>query len=218
MKTINIILADDHSLFRDGLKSILSDCKHIKIIAEASSGTELLEILKDIRPNLLILDISFPDISGIELTKIIVENYPLIPVLILSMHNNEEFILNSIKAGAKGYLSKDTSSRELLEAISRISEGNEFFNKNISDIMLKGLIERTKIESKPQKKKIELTSRELEIVKFVSQGLINKEIAEILSISIRTVDAHKNNILQKLELKSSIEIVKYAIKNNIIEL
>jgi len=218
MKTINIILADDHSLFRDGLKSILSDCKHIKIIAEASSGTELLEILKDIRPNLLILDISFPDISGIELTKIIVENYPLIPVLILSMHNNEEFILNSIKAGAKGYLSKDTSSRELLEAISRISEGNEFFNKNISDIMLKGLIERTKIESKPQKKKIELTSRELEIVKFVSQRLINKQIAEILSISIRTVDAHKNNILQKLELKSSIEIVKYAIKNNIIEL
>lgn len=132
------------------------------------------------------------------------------------MHTNEEFVINSIKAGAKGYLPKDTSKEELLEAIKVLSEGGEYYSKLVSDNLLKGYIKNFKVEQNLMEKQ-ELTQREIEILKLASSGYTNKEIADKLFISTKTVDAHKNHIMQKLKLKNTAELVLYAVKNKIIE-
>lgn len=212
MDKINIVLVDDHQMFRDGVKSVLSDEENIEIIGEVGSGKDLYKLLESIVPDLIITDISMPDISGIEVAKYVIENYPGIKILILSMHSNEEFITKALSVGANGYLPKDTSMTELLKAINTIYKGDNYFNKSISDTILNSLMNKPKQENKS------LTKREKEIINLVVDGLSNKEIADKLCISIRTVDSHKNNIMQKLNLKSSVELVKYAIKNNLANL
>lgn len=204
-------------MFRDGVKSVLSDEENIELVGEVGNAKDLYELLKTTNPDVIITDISMQDISGIELSKYVSENYPKINILILSMHSNEEFITKSLAAGANGYLPKDTSMDELLEAINVIYKGENYFNKNISDTLLKSLISKSK-PSKENTKNGTLTKREREIISHVVDGLSNKEIACKLFISIRTVDSHKNNIMQKLNLKSSVELVKYAIKNNLAKL
>ncbi|MCB2196561.1 MAG: response regulator transcription factor [Bacteroidetes bacterium] len=212
MDKINIVLVDDHQMFRDGVKSVLSDEENIEITGEVGSGKDLYELLEHITPDLIITDISMPDISGIEVAKYVTEKYPGIKILILSMHSNEEFITKALSVGANGYLPKDTSMTELLKAINTIYKGDNYFNKSISDTILNSLMNKPKEENKS------LTKREKEIINLVVDGLSNKEIADKLCISIRTVDSHKNNIMQKLNLKSSVELVKYAIKNNLANL
>lgn len=217
MEKIKIILVDDHQMFRDGVKSVLSDEENIDLVGEVGNAKDLYELLKTTNPDLIITDISMPDISGIELSKFVSENYPEINILILSMHSNVEFITKSLAAGANGYLPKDTSMKELLEAINAIYKGETYFNKNISDTLLKSIVGKAK-PSKENAKNETLTKREREIISHVVDGLSNKEIACKLFISIRTVDSHKNNIMQKLNLKSSVELVKYAIKNKLVKL
>ncbi|MCX6252445.1 MAG: response regulator transcription factor [Bacteroidetes bacterium] len=219
MKKINIILVDDHRLVRDGIKSLLYGMNDIEIIGEADDGTDLFKKLPSLKPDLLIMDISLPGLSGIEITKLICQDYPEIKVLILSMYNSEEFIYNAIKAGARGYLPKNTSRNELLEAIYAIDSGEEFFSESVSKIMVKSYIKRaTDDEKVPGKPDEILTSRELEILKLYVEGNINKEISDKLEISIRTVETHKNHIMRKLGLKSTVEMVKFAIRNKIVEL
>ncbi|NTW33831.1 MAG: response regulator transcription factor [Bacteroidetes bacterium] len=217
MEKIKIILTDDHRIFRDGIKSLLSDNDFINIIGEASSGNELLEMLKTHKPDVVIVDISMQGLSGIEVTRQISFLYPEIKIMILSMHTDEEFVLNSIKAGAKAYLPKDTSVEELLEAIKILNEGGEFYSKLVSDNFLKSYIKKVKVEQKLMDND-DLTQREIEILKLAASGSSNKEIADKLFISIKTVDAHKNHIMQKLKLKNTAEMVLYAVKNNIIEI
>jgi len=220
MEIIKIILVDDHTLFRDGIKSILDEVEIIRVIDEAPDAGTLLEKLHHLRPHMIITDISLPDMSGIELTKKITEDYPDIKVLMLSMHNNEEFIINSLKAGAHGYLSKDIQSAELLEAIRAVMDGKVYFNKEISQTIINNYRTHYANTNESGKKDIStlLTERETEVIKLIGEGMINKEIADRLCISIRTVDAHKNHIMQKLGLRSTVELVKYAIKNKLIDL
>jgi DNA-binding NarL/FixJ family response regulator len=213
MEKIKIILVDDHQMFRDGIKSVLSDESNIEIVGEVGNGKDLYKLLESTKPDIIIADISMPEISGIEVATYISENYADIKILILSMHSSEEFITKALNAGANGYLPKDTSMNELLEAIKTIHKGENYFNKDISNTILKSIINKSK-EDKDKK----LTNREKEIISLVVEGLTNKEIADQLSISIRTVDSHKNNIMQKLNLKSSVELVKYAIKNNLVHI
>lgn len=216
MKTISVILVDDHTLFRDGIKSILDEETDIIVVDEAADGITLYEKLKQHSPDLVITDISLPDISGIEIVKKITKDYPALKVLMLSMHNNEEFILSSLKAGANGYLSKDIKRTELLEAIHSVMEGKIYFNKEISQTIINNYREdQTGARSDLHK---ELTEREIEVLKLIGEGFTNKEIADKLFISIRTVDAHKNHIMHKLALKSTVDMVKYAIKNKLINL
>ena len=219
MEKIKIILVDDHKLVRDGIKALLTGVPDIDIIGEAGSATELFRELESRKPDLLIMDISLPEISGIEITKKIGIEFPGINVLILSMYTNEEFIINSLKAGARGYLPKNTSREELLEAIHAIHKGDEFFGESISKVMLKSFVKRATNEDQPAEKPHEiLTGREIEILKLYVEGLINKEISDKLDISIRTVETHKNHIMRKLGLKSTVELVKFAIRNKIAEI
>ena len=213
------MLVDDHRLVRDGIKALLSHTVDLEIVGEASDGIELLEKLPSLRPDIVIMDISLPGRSGIEITKQICQEYPEIKVLILSMYNSEDFIFNSIKAGAKGYLPKNITRNELLEAIYAIESGEEFFSESVSKIMVKSYVKRATDAEKVQEKPDEiLTSRELEILKLYAEGFINKEIGDKLDISIRTVETHKNHIMRKLGLKSTVEMVKFAIRNKIVEL
>jgi DNA-binding NarL/FixJ family response regulator len=219
MKKIKIILVDDHQLVRDGIKALLSGTSDIEIIGEASDGKELFQQLATLKPDLLIMDISLPDISGIEITKKICQDYPGIKVMMLSMYNSEDFILNSIKAGAKGYLPKNTSRNELLEAIYAIQSGEDFYSESVSKTMLKSYIRKATGDEEPAEKSNEiLTTREIEVLKLYAEGHINKEISEKLDISIRTVETHKNHIMRKLGLKSTVEMVKFAIRNKIVEI
>jgi DNA-binding NarL/FixJ family response regulator len=219
MDKIKIILVDDHQLVRDGIKALLSHNDDIMIIGEASDGKELFAMLETLAPDILIMDISLPGMSGIEITKTICIDRPEIKVLILSMYNNDEFIFNSLKAGAKGYLPKTTSRKEMLEAIYAINSGEVFFGESISKIMLKSYVKRATDDEKQEDKPSEqLTAREIEVMKLYVEGMINKEISDKLDISIRTVETHKNHIMRKLGLRSTVEMVKYAIKNKIAEI
>jgi len=216
MTKIKIVLVDDHRIFRDGIKSLLSEIDFIDIIGEASGGKELLDMLNTIIPDLVVLDITMPGLSGIEVSRQISSLYPEIKLMILSMHTNEEFVINAMKAGVKGYLSKDTSKEELLDAIKIIYEGGECYSKLVSDNFLKSYIKKYKSEQSFLENKA-MTHREIEILKLAAGGLNNKEIADKLFISTKTVDCHKSNIMQKLKLKNTAEMVLYAVKNKIIE-
>jgi len=219
MESIKVILADDHQLVRDGIRSLIRDAKNIEVIEEASDGYELLEKLKTTKPDIIVLDISMPRLSGIDAIKKIKEEFPSVKVLVLSMFTSEEYIFNAIKAGARGYLPKNTSKKELLEAIYSIHAGNEYFSESISNIILKSYIKKVKSnDDYSGKTQNVLSSRELEILTLFAEGNTNQEIAEKLFISIRTVESHKNHIMQKLELKTTVDLVKFAIKNNIIQL
>ncbi|MCB0822184.1 MAG: response regulator transcription factor [Bacteroidales bacterium] len=216
MATIKVMLVDDHAIVRDGIKALIQS-EHIEVINEASSAREFFTLLKTGLPDVAILDISLPDISGIEITKKLKEDYPEIRVIILSMHLNEDFIFNAIKAGAMAYLPKNTSRSELLEAIEKVFNGEEFFAEPVSNIILKSYIKKAKKDEADEQEK-ELTKRETEILTLFAEGKNNKEIADMLYISTRTVESHKNHIMQKLELKSTVELIKFAIRNHLIEI
>jgi len=219
MENIKIFLVDDHQLILDGIKALLSGVNDISIIGEATNGNELLEKIPLARPDVILMDISLPDVSGIELTRIISKKHPASKILILSMYTNEDFVFNAMKAGARGYLPKNTSRQEILDAIYTIHAGQEFFGESISQVILKSFLRKvTEPETNTGEGTQPLTSRELEILKLFAEGFNNKEISNKLDISIRTVESHKNHIVKKLGLKSTVEMVKFAIRNKIVEL
>ena len=178
-----------------------------------------MEKIELIKPDVILMDISLPDISGIELTRQITKQYHEIKVLILSMYTQDDFITNAIAAGAKGYLPKNTTRQELLNAIVSVQSGKEYYNDAVSKIILENYISsvRKNTEINTEEEKENLSSREKQILKLYVEGLSNQEIADKLFISIRTVESHKNHMMQKLGVKSTVELVKYAIRNNIAE-
>ena len=215
---IHIILTEDHQILRDGVKSLIAS-ENIKISGEASTGAELWKLLEGEKPDIILMDISLPDTSGIELTRLLSERFPEIKVLILSMYTDESFINQAIKSGAKGYLHKNTTREEMLIAIDTVYSGNDFYSDNISKIILKSYIEKAKLNAEDVLNPHEILSkREIEILTMFAEGFINKEIADKLFISIRTVESHKNHIMQKLNLKTQVELVKYAIRHNLINI
>jgi len=213
---IKLILVDDHLIVRDGIKSLLSGVERFEVVGEADSGSHFFALLKTIIPDVVLLDINLPDISGIEITKKLRELYPQIGVLILSMYNSEDYIFNAIRAGAKSYLPKTTNKHELEEAVNAVYRGEEFFSHSISNVILRSFIQQAK--NTANKNDNRLTARETEILRMFIGGMTNPEIAEKLFISIRTVESHKNHIMQKFELKTTVDLIKFAIRNKIIEL
>ncbi|MCD4792524.1 MAG: response regulator transcription factor [Bacteroidales bacterium] len=213
---MNVIIVDDHQIVRDGISVLLMKTEDINIIGEASNGEQLLLLLKNIIPDIIILDISMPKISGIELSKIIKETYPQIKIVIFSSHTEGENVVHALEAGAKGILPKNTIREELIEALRSVYSGKEFISKYIPYSTFVNHIKSTKAH-KDSKKVLEdvLSTREIEILKLIVDGKSNKEISELLFISQRTVEKHKSNILNKLEMKSVVDLVKYAIKNKL---
>jgi DNA-binding NarL/FixJ family response regulator len=220
MDKINVILVDDHQIVRDGIKALLSEDPAIFIAGEADNAVELKALLEaGILPDVIILDISLPGESGIDITRRLTAEYQQVHVLILSMYTDEEFILNAIQAGAKGYLPKNTGRRELVQAVQNLARGEEYFSEAISRILLKSLVRKTRTDQEQAGKTVvNLTKRELEILRLFAAGQSNQDIAEKLFISVRTVESHKTHIMQKLDLKSTVDLIKFAIREGITEL
>ncbi len=217
MEKIRLILVDDHLLVRTGIANILSGESGFEIIGEAADAKEMFDLLKKSLPDIAVLDIALPGMSGIEITKKLHNDFPGIRILILSMHTSEEFIFNAINSGARGYLPKNTSRKELIEAIYAIHRGEEFFAESISNVILKSYIKkaRTNLPEDDNNEGL-LSKREIEVLRLFAEGMTNQEIADKLFISIRTVESHKNHIMARLELKTTVDLVKFAIRNNIV--
>ncbi|MFW5805658.1 MAG: response regulator [Bacteroidales bacterium] len=214
---IKVIIVDDHDLVRNGIKALLVKVPEVQVIGEAGSFKDLKISLQTCKPHLILLDINLPGISGIEAVRILKPDYPGVRFLMLSMYTNEEFVFNAVKVGADGYLPKNTTVKELRDAIFDIYYGKVYFSKSISEKVFLEMMRRTRVGvSKPEGG--QLTRREKEILTYVVEGKTNPQIANHLCISIRTVEAHKTNILKKLGVSNSVELVKYAIKHNIVNL
>jgi DNA-binding NarL/FixJ family response regulator len=219
MKTIHLALVDDHQIVRDGIKALLEGASNIKVVAEAETAAEILNKIPNANPHILLVDISLPEMSGIELTKIVSRDFPEIKVIVLSMHTTQDFVFNAIKAGAKGYLHKSITQSELKEAIEQVFSGKDYFSKDISEIILKSYLNQVKNpERASDQHEQKLTPREMEILKMVAEGYSNQLIADKLFISVRTVESHKNHIMQKLELTTTVDLVKYALKIRMIDI
>jgi DNA-binding NarL/FixJ family response regulator len=213
MKKIRTLIVDDHKVVRDGLKYILNSDKKIEVVYEASNGIEAIQYLeKDNNIDVVLMDISMPKLNGIEATELIKKLYKNINILALTMHNEESYILNMIKSGASGYVLKDSDSSNILDAINSIANGKNYYSNDVASIIVKHMMNP---ENSNQKKS--LSDREIEIIKLVAKGNTNNKIGDNINISPRTVETHRRNIIKKLKLKNTAELINYAYKNNIIE-
>ncbi|MCB0630602.1 MAG: response regulator transcription factor [Saprospiraceae bacterium] len=216
-KPIRIILADDHALVRDGIKSLLEDEEDLVVIDEASDGREALEKVAQKQPDLLIIDIRMPGMGGIEATSQLADYSQKTAALVLSMHDSDEYILQSIEAGAKGYLLKDTSKEEFLKAIHTVYEGGRYFSGDISTVLVNKYLENLGVAQKPAEEKpkaipegMSLTRREKQILDLVLLGKSNKDIAEELNKSVRTIETHRYNLMNKMDVKNLAELTYKA--------
>lgn len=215
MAKLRILLGDDHTLLRHGLRKILQERSEWEVVAEAGDGREAVRQTLALHPDVAILDIGMPLMNGIEATRQIVRRLPDLRVLILSMHANEPYIIQALKAGARGYLLKDSADTDLIRGVSAVAAGKSFFSPAVAKVMLddyvrhlaeKGIVDR--FDS--------LTEREREIFQLAAEGHTNKEIAELLSVSPATVETHRGHILQKLDVHSTAELVLYAVRRGVI--
>ena len=215
MDVINVVLADDHVLVRDGIKALLEDQSGIVVIDEASNGKEALEILKTNKPHVLIIDIRMPEMNGIDAVREVNRLYSDVRTLVLSMHDSEEYVLQAIQAGADGYLLKGASKEEFLKALNNVASGGKYFTGDVSTIIMNNFVNgNTNTAVAPKVTSIEdpfkLTKREKQILNLVLQLKNNKDIAEELNISKRTAEVHRFNLMKKLEVKNLMELSNKA--------
>lgn len=212
---MKVAIVDDHKMFRQGVESMLNEHDDVSLSWGAKNGDEtILNLSKEI-PDVILMDISLGDESGITLTKTILESYPDIKVLGLSMHKEDNYIVNLLEAGAKGYLLKDAGSEEMVMAIKKVFEGDTYYSSHVTNVLMKHVTQGTKPSEKGDQ--VNLTNRETEILKLIAEEFSNPEIAEQLFISIRTVDTHRRNLLDKLQAKNTAGLVKYALKHGLVE-
>jgi DNA-binding NarL/FixJ family response regulator len=206
---INIILVDDHKLLRAGLKNIIEQRSNMHIIGEASDGREAIKICSKLLPDVLVIDVAMPGLNGIEAAKQIQKNNPNIKIIGLSMHSSKQFIQGMFKAGAFGYLLKDGDADELIIAITTVMENKKYLSKDINQEFLTLLRNGETIE------KVKLSTREKEVLQLIAEGKSSKEIGEILFLSPKTIDVHRNNIMKKIDLHTIPELTKYAIQKGL---
>lgn len=211
---ITVMITDDHSMIREGLKNLLELDGDIKVIAEAENGVECLEQLNQYFPDVLLLDINMPKMNGLEVLQNIKERHLKVKVLVLTVHNEVEYLMKAIDIGVEGYILKDSESDELKKAINAVYSGETYIQPNLIPRLNAKMIEKNKYVDKIEC----LTNRELEVLKLLSVGMFNKEIAEDLSISERTVKNHVSNIFKKLEVTDRTQAAVFAIRNNLIQI
>jgi DNA-binding NarL/FixJ family response regulator len=212
---IKIIIADDHNLVREGIRSILSQEPDFSIVGEARNGREAVNLAKEKCPDIMLMDISMPLLNGLEATRQIQRDCPSVKILALSVHEDEEIIRQMLASGAMGYITKFADSSELIKAIHTVFAGEMALSPAITRLVVEDYLRWADIEQENPDK---LTPREREVLQLIAEGYINREIAEILKISIKTVQVHRNNLMQKLDLHSQGELIKYAIQKKIINL
>jgi len=216
VEKIRILLADDHTILRSGIRSLLEDEPGLSVIGEAEDGRSAVAMACKLKPDVAIMDIAMPLLNGLEATRQIKMQCPSVKVLILSMHDNEEYIRQVLEAGAMGYILKDAAARELISAIQSVYRGEAVLSPAVTRLVIEDYLRWG--GTRPLEETDGLSPREREVLQLIAEGYTNKQIAEILSISIKTVQAHRNNLMQKLDLHDRGELIKYAIQKKIIEI
>ncbi|MEA3478234.1 MAG: response regulator transcription factor [Bacteroidota bacterium] len=216
MEAVKILIADDHELIHNGIRDMLRSIKKYKIIGKAMNGKEAIDMALELKPEIVFMDISMPVINGIEATKIIVDKLPGIKILALTQHEENEYVIQVLKSGGYGYLLKNSKKEEFVEAIETVLSGKKYVSKEISAQMINDLAHSAVQNQGQDKNDITLTKREKEIIQKIADDMSNQQIADELHISLRTVETHRRNIMQKLKVNTVVALLKYATQHNII--
>lgn len=218
MSKINVLLADDHVLVRNGIKSMLESEADISVVGEASDGAEAVESVKRLKPDIVILDIRMPGMTGLEAAAKLRQAAPGVKSVILSMHDSEEYVIEALNAGAFGYLLKDTDKFEFIKALKQINAGTRYFSGAVSNVLANRLLNSNHAPSAttPQPDPYHLTRREKEILRLVVDGKQNKEIAESMGKSVRTVETHRFNIMKKMNVNNAVDMINKSLRENLL--
>ena len=210
-----VVIAEDHQLFREGLKAMLAVRDDLEVVGEAQDGLEAIRCVKQTAPDLLLLDLSMPRLSGISVMKDVKGQFPDIKVLALTIHESDQYVLEAFEAGADGYCIKDASRQELIVAINSVLDGKKYISPGIADYVMEGYLEgRRRLKTKTSWDSI--TQREREVLKLLAEGYMNKDIGELLNISVKTVEKHRANIMNKLDLHNASALTAYAIERGLV--
>lgn len=215
MKKLRILLADDHIVMRTGLRALLERQTNLEVVGESENGRETVELAASLKPDVVVMDVGMPVLNGIEATKTITGQHPTTAVVILSMHADESYVMRALKAGARGYLLKDSAPADLISAIQAVSQNKSFFSPKVSRILAEDYVRVLKQKGAVDSYDL-LTSREREILQLLAEGKANKEVAAALNISPYTVETHRSHILEKLNLHNPAELILYAVRKGII--
>jgi DNA-binding NarL/FixJ family response regulator len=213
IKRTRILICDDHTLFVEGIKAMLRNESSLEIVGEARDGRQAVELVKELKPDLLLMDVSMPDMNGFDATQRVHELDPNIKVLILTMHDEEELVARCLEAGAAGYIIKDAPASQLLYAIEMVQKGERYLSPVVLKQVVAGYVKNSNV---PQTSYDRLSPREREVLKLLAEGLSVKEIATHLNLSVKTVDVHKTNLMKKIDVHDRTELIKYAIRQKLI--
>jgi len=216
MGIIRVLLADDHRILREGIRALIEDQGDMEVVGEAEDGQATVKMVAQLQPDVVVMDIAMPLLNGLEATRQIRRDFPQVKVLILTMHENEEYIRQVLAAGALGYVLKDAAARDLLGAIRTVYQGEAVLSPAITRLVIEDYLRWGDI--RPEDATDGLTAREREILQLIAEGYTNKEIASILSLSVKTVQSHRTNLMNKLDLHDRGELIKYAIQKKIIDI
>lgn len=213
-----ILIADDHEIVRRGLRSIIGGQPEWEIVGEAVTGREAVDQVRTLRPDLVIMDIGMPELNGLDATRQILKDVPAIEVLVLTMHESEELVSEVLATGARGYLLKSDAGRDLVAAVESLRKRKPYFTSKVSEMVLTGFLRGgARPESPDDLSRLRLTGRERQIVQLLAEGKSNKEVANTLNIAVKTAETHRARIMAKLGLRSIGELVRYAVRNRIVE-
>jgi two-component system response regulator NreC len=212
---IRVLIVDDHTLFRESLRSLLKAAGGIEIVGEAENGIEAVRKAVQLRPDVVLMDIAMPNLNGLQATRKIKRGNPSVKVLILTMYETEQYIIEMLRSGASGYILKRAAARELVSAIQAVSQGNAYLYPSVAKKVLNGYLEQIKAGEKEDDHE-RLSVRELDVLCLVAEGKTNKEIAKLLSISVHTVQTHRLNLMKKLKVHDRTQLVRYAIREGLI--
>jgi two-component system response regulator NreC len=216
-KTIRVVLADDHRMMREGIRALLERQKDIEVVGEAADGREAVRLATQLSPDMVVMDVSMPLLNGIEATRQIRRDCPDVSVLILTVHESEEYVAQLLAAGADGYIIKRAAGDELISAIRAVNQGEAFLYPSVARVVIEDYVRRLK-EGEGLGVQDVLTDREREVLQLIAEGYTNREIADLLHVSIKTVQSHRSKIMNKLDLHDRGELIKYAIQQGIIHL
>lgn len=213
---VGILIADDHELLRRGLRAVLSERPDWRVLGEAANGREAVRLAASLKPAVVVLDVTMPELNGLEATRQILAAAPETRVLILSVHESEQIVREVLEAGAQGYLLKSDAGRELAKAIDALLGNKPYFTSTVARMVLEGFLGAPQAESASEETG-RLSPREREIVQLLAEGRSNKEVASVLGISVKTAETHRNNVMQKMGFHSITQLVRYAVRNKLIE-
>jgi two-component system, NarL family, response regulator NreC len=215
MSAVRILVADDHTIIRSGLRMLLERQPGFQVVGEAADGRQAVELARALRPGVAMLDIAMPNLNGIEAARQIAAELPKTGIVILSVHSDEAYVLKALKAGARGYLLKDSAESDILHAVRMVSAGKAFFSPEISKVLVEDYVRQLELRGMDDSYDL-LTTREREILQLLAEGRPNRDIAALLNLSVYTVETHRGNILQKLNLHSLPELILYAVRKGVI--